>query len=78
VHGTAPDIAGQGIANPTALILSAVMMLNYLNEIPAAQRIEQAIAKVFREGRDLTRDVGGKASTEKFTDAVVAAIEGAN
>ena len=75
VHGTAPDIAGQGIANPTALILSAVMMLNYLNEIPAAQRIEEAIARVFREGRHLTRDVGGKATTVEFTDAVVAAVE---
>jgi isocitrate dehydrogenase (NAD+) len=76
VHGTAPDIAGKGIVNPTALILSAVMMLNYLNEIPAAQRIEEAIARVFREGRHLTRDVGGKATTAEFTDAVVGVLEG--
>jgi isocitrate dehydrogenase (NAD+) len=76
VHGTAPDIAGQGIANPTALILSAVMMLKYLNEIAAAGRVEEAVARVFREGRHLTRDVGGKATTVEFTDAVVAAVEG--
>jgi isocitrate dehydrogenase (NAD+) len=76
VHGTAPDIAGQGIANPTALILSAVMMLKYLDEIVAAGRIEEAIARVFREGRHLTRDVGGKATTEEFTDAVVGVLEG--
>jgi isocitrate dehydrogenase (NAD+) len=76
VHGTAPDIAGQGIANPTALILSAVMMLDYLGEIAAAQRIERAIARVFREGKHLTRDVGGTATTEEFTSAVVAAVEG--
>jgi isocitrate dehydrogenase (NAD+) len=75
VHGTAPDIAGQGVANPTALILSAVMMLKYLEEITAAEHIERAIAEVFREGKRLTRDVGGKATTAEFTDAIVAEIE---
>ena len=75
VHGTAPDIAGRGIANPTALILSAKMMLDYLHENDAARRIDAAIARVFRDGKHLTRDVGGAATTAEFTDAVVAALE---
>jgi isocitrate dehydrogenase (NAD+) len=75
VHGTAPDIAGRGVANPTALILSAVMMLKYLDEIAASERIERAIARVFREGKSLTHDVGGEGTTEGFTDAVVGALE---
>jgi isocitrate dehydrogenase (NAD+) len=74
VHGTAPDIAGQGVANPTALLLSAVMMLEHLNEVTAARRVEAALQKVYREGKGLTRDVGGKASTAEFTEAVIAAI----
>jgi isocitrate dehydrogenase (NAD+) len=71
VHGTAPDIAGKGIANPTALLMSAIMMLRYIEETDAAKRIEDALQKVYNEGKHLTRDVGGKASTAEFTEAVV-------
>ncbi len=75
VHGTAPDIAGKGIANPTALLLSSIMMLQYLNENQAAERIERALHRVYREGRSLTRDVGGTATTDEFTRTVIAALE---
>jgi isocitrate dehydrogenase (NAD+) len=75
VHGSAPDIAGKGLANPTALMLSAVMMLEHLHEVAAAQRLRRAIEKVYREGRSLTPDVGGTASTQQFTDAVVEAVQ---
>ena len=74
VHGTAPDIAGQGLANPTALLMSGIMMLDHLGERPAARRIEAALEKVYREGKHVTRDLGGKATTQQFTDAVIAAI----
>jgi len=74
VHGTAPDIAGKGEANPTALMLSAILMLRHLGQNDVAARIEKAIFGVYREGRRLTRDVGGTASTEEFTSAVVAAL----
>jgi isocitrate dehydrogenase (NAD+) len=75
VHGTAPDIAGKGLANPTALLMSAIMMLNHLGESSAAQRIQAALEKVYREGRHATRDLGGTATTQEFTDAVIAALE---
>jgi isocitrate dehydrogenase (NAD+) len=71
VHGSAPDIAGKGIANPTALILSAVLMLRYLNEKQAADKIENAVRAVFANGKVLTGDLGGKASTEQFVEAVL-------
>ena len=74
VHGTAPDIAGKGIANPTALLMSSIMMLDHLNETAAARRIENALHRVYREGKTLTRDVGGKASTGEFTQAVIGAF----
>jgi isocitrate dehydrogenase (NAD+) len=74
VHGTAPDIAGKDLANPTALLLSAIMMLRHLGESAAAQRIETALEKVYREGRHATRDLGGTATTREFTDAVIAAL----
>ena len=70
VHGSAPDIAGKGIANPTALVQSAVMMLNHVGEQAAALRIEQALLAVYREGRVRTADLGGSATTDQFTDAV--------
>ncbi len=75
VHGTAPDIAGKGIANPTALLMSAILMLDYINEPVAARKIETALHKVYREGKSLTRDVGGTASTVEFTDALIRAFE---
>ena len=74
VHGSAPDIAGQGIANPTALILSGVLMLRYLGEKEAADRVEQAVRKVLAAGEALTGDLGGTASTQQYTEAVLAAI----
>jgi isocitrate dehydrogenase (NAD+) len=74
VHGTAPDIAGKGLANPTALLMSANLMLKHLGERSASERIEAALIKVYREGKHVTRDVGGTASTQQFTDAVVAAL----
>ncbi len=74
VHGSAPDIAGQGKANPTALMLSAVMLLTHIGERQAAGKLQSAIESVYREGKSLTRDVGGTASTEDFTDAVIRAI----
>ena len=74
VHGTAPDIAGKGLANPTALLLSSVMMLKHLGERAAAVSIEAALDKVYREGKQVTRDVGGNSGTKEFTDAVIAAL----
>jgi len=71
VHGTAPDIAGKGLANPTALMQSAVLMLAHLGERDASVRLHNAIYQVYAEGRRLTGDVGGKASTGEFTDAVI-------
>ena len=76
VHGTAPDIAGKGIANPTALLMSGIMMLDHLGETQAARRLDSALQKVYREGKHLTRDVGGSATTEEFTQAVIAALDG--
>jgi isocitrate dehydrogenase (NAD+) len=75
VHGTAPDIAGRGIANPTALVLSGVMMLLHMGETAAAERVQAGVERVYREGKWLTRDVGGKASTKEFTKAVVGGME---
>src|SRR4029077_7523809 len=72
VHGTAPDIAGKGLANPTALLMSAILMLQHLGETSAADRIEQALIKVYQEGKHITCDVGGTATTQQFTDAVIA------
>ncbi len=74
VHGTAPDIAGQGKANPTALMQSAVLLLAHLDEREASQRLHRAIRAVYAEGKTLTGDVGGSASTEAFTDAVIAKL----
>src|ERR687894_23557 len=66
VHGSAPDIAGQGIANPTALLQSGILMLRHLGERDAAQKIEQAMLKVFTEGKVRTRDIGGHANALSF------------
>ena len=72
VHGTAPDIAGQGLANPTALLMSSVMMLHHINEPAVAQRVEKALFKVYEEGKVKTKDLGGTASTTEFTNALIA------
>ncbi len=71
VHGSAPDIAGRGVANPTALLQSAVLMLLHLGEEAAAMRIERALEAVHSEGKHLTRDLGGSATTREFTTAVI-------
>lgn len=71
VHGSAPDIAGKGIANPTALILAAAMMLDYLDQPHQAARIRSAVRAVIGEGRCVTADLGGSASTQAYTDAVL-------
>jgi isocitrate dehydrogenase (NAD+) len=71
VHGSAPDIAGQGIANPTALLQSGILMLRYISEREAAERVETALLKVFEEGEIRTRDIGGTARTAEFADAII-------
>jgi isocitrate dehydrogenase (NAD+) len=74
VHGTAPDIAGKGIANPSALVLAACMMLEYMNEGERAARIRSALESTIREKKTVTRDLGGTAGTDQFTDAVIAKL----
>ncbi len=74
VHGSAPDIAGKGIANPTALLLSAVMMLRHLEDEAAAARVEKALFAALEEGTARTRDVGGTATTKAFTRSVVSRL----
>jgi len=74
VHGAAPTIAGRGIANPTALLLTAVLMLKHLKERERALRIQAAFEKVLAEGNVLTRDLGGQATTLDFTEAIIHAL----
>ena len=74
VHGSAPDIAGKGLANPTALIFSGALLLRHLGEDAAAGRISAAVRKVLASGKVLTGDLGGDAGTEAYTDAVIAAL----
>ncbi|MEZ5428851.1 MAG: isocitrate dehydrogenase (NAD(+)) [Pyrinomonadaceae bacterium] len=71
VHGSAPDIAGQGIANPTAIMMSALLMLRHIGEMEAADRMEKALMDVFTEGEVRTRDLGGTASTADFANAII-------
>jgi isocitrate dehydrogenase (NAD+) len=75
VHGSAPDIADKNLANPTALLLSGLMMLEHVGERRHADRIRTALHGVLAEGRVLTRDLGGTASTTEFTDAICRSIE---
>ncbi|GIW06921.1 MAG: hypothetical protein KatS3mg060_1726 [Dehalococcoidia bacterium] len=75
VHGTAPDIAGKNLANPTAMILSGVMLLEYLGEFDAAGRIRAAVESVLAEGWAVTRDLGGESTTTGMTDAIVRRLE---
>src|SRR5262249_52167647 len=74
VHGSAPDIAGKNVANPTALLLSAVMMLRHIDERPAADHIMQALGRVLVEGTVRTRDLRGASSTTEFAEAVSRAV----
>ena len=74
VHGSAPDIAGKGIANPTALILSGALMLQQLGETDVANRIRNAVNSVIGEGKNVTPDLGGKATTKKYVEALIKAL----
>jgi isocitrate dehydrogenase (NAD+) len=71
VHGSAPDIAGKGVANPSALLMAAIMMLEHLNQFEPAQRIRTALETTIREGDSLTPDLKGSGTTQTFTDAVI-------
>jgi isocitrate dehydrogenase (NAD+) len=75
VHGSAPDIAGKDIANPTAIIRCSLLMLRHLGEFDAALKIRNALEKVYRTREKLTRDVGGKASTTEFTHSIIEAMQ---
>jgi isocitrate dehydrogenase (NAD+) len=77
VHGSAPDIAGKNMANPTAVIRSSLLMLRHIGEHEAALKIRNALEKVYRDREKLTRDVGGKAGTSDFADHVIAAMQDA-
>ena len=71
VHGSAPDIAGQGVANPTAVLMSAILMLKHIGERDAAERAERAMLEVFADGTTITRDLGGTAKTSDFANAII-------
>jgi isocitrate dehydrogenase (NAD+) len=71
VHGTAPDIAGQGVANPLAVLMSGLLLLQYVGEQAIADRIERAVFDVLEEGKHTTRDLGGDADTARFTNAII-------
>ena len=75
VHGSAPDIKGKNIANPSAMVQAAVMMLRHVSEKAAANRISLALERVLMRGEVLTRDLGGNASTTKFAEAIIREIE---
>jgi isocitrate dehydrogenase (NAD+) len=75
VHGSAPDIAGKNLANPTAILLSTVMMLEHIGEGEAAGRLRQAIYTVLQEGKQVTRDLGGTATTTEMTAAIIDALK---
>jgi isocitrate dehydrogenase (NAD+) len=75
VHGSAPDIAGKDLANPTAVLQSAVLMLRHIGEVEAADKIHTALEKTYKEKLHLTRDVGGTSGTSEFADAVIANME---
>jgi isocitrate dehydrogenase (NAD+) len=74
VHGSAPDIAGKNLANPTALLLSALLMLQHIGEAPMATRIMTALESVLSDGTIRTRDLGGTAGTREFADAICAKL----
>ena len=74
VHGSAPDIAGKGLANPTALLLSALLMLRHIGEAPMADRIMKAVSATLADGKVRTRDLGGTATTAAYTDAICARL----
>ena len=71
VHGTAPDIAGKGLANPTALLLSSVMMLRHIGKVEAAEAVQRAVIKTIADNRTRTGDLGGSSTTAEFTDEII-------
>jgi len=71
VHGSAPDIAGNNLANPVATILSSIMMLKYIKEYSAASKIENGLSEIFKTGKCLTKDLGGNLGTQEFADEVI-------
>lgn len=75
VHGSAPDIAGKGLANPTALLLSSLMMLRHMSMFELADNIEKATLKTIAEGKHITGDLGGKASTKEYTEAIISKLQ---
>jgi isocitrate dehydrogenase (NAD+) len=75
VHGSAPDIAGKDIANPTAVLQSGVLMLRHMGEVEAADRVHTALEKTYKEKMHLTRDVGGTSGTSEFADTVIANMQ---
>ncbi|UCE15249.1 MAG: isocitrate/isopropylmalate dehydrogenase family protein [Candidatus Bathyarchaeota archaeon] len=75
VHGSAPDIAGKGIANPIAAILSAKMLLDFLGEVTWAERVENAVSAVLKKRKYLTPDLGGSSTTREVTEAIISALE---
>ena len=74
VHGTAPDIQGKGIANPLAVLLSALLMLDFMGEKRLSRGIRNAVEDVLESGKNLTGDLGGSANTEEFTQAIIDAL----
>src|SRR5262249_23299179 len=78
VHGSAPDIAGKGLANPIALIRSAALLLEHIGQRAAAQRIEAAVRQTLQAGEGLTRDLGGTGSTTTLTNQIIANLDGAS
>jgi len=76
VHGTAPDIAGRGLANPAAMMLSASMMLDYLGERGAAARVQESVIRAIRDDEVLTHDLGGQATTSEFASHVAQLVRG--
>jgi isocitrate/isopropylmalate dehydrogenase len=76
VHGSAPDIAGTGVANPIAMILSGALLLRHLGERAAAAAVERAVDAVLSEGRVRTRDLGGESTTTQVGEAVAATVAG--
>ena len=75
MHGTAPDIAGKGLANPTALLLSSVMLLRHIDKIASADAIQKAVFKTISDGRHRTGDLGGNSSTDDFTKEIIKNLE---
>src|SRR5207249_6070151 len=75
VHGSAPDIAGKNIANPTAVIRCALLLLRHIGEHDAALKVRNALERVYRNREKLTRDVGGKAGTSEFADSVIEMLQ---